>query len=99
MATLKEYFSKELSELQTLRDELRLKAHLAKADFKDELTKLDAKWPAVEKAAQDIEAASAEVGTQIEKAAKEVFADLRKAYDELVTKSKSEPPAQGAPKV
>jgi predicted nuclease with TOPRIM domain len=88
MPTLKELFSKELDDLKTLRDEIRVKAHLARADMKDEIAKLESKWPEVEKAAKEIEAASLEAGEHIEKAAQEVFSDLRKAYEDLVAKPK-----------
>ena len=99
MATIKELFAKELAELETLRDEIKVKAHLARADFKDEVAKLETQWPAVEKVAKDIEAASAEVATQLEKAGREVFADLRKGYESLVGKkdpadASKEPPGQ-----
>lgn len=92
MATIKELFAKELAELETLRDEIKVKAHLARADFKDEVAKVEAQWPAVEKVAKDIEAASAEVAAQLEKAGREVFADLRKGYESLVKKSSSAAP-------
>ena len=46
MPTLKELFSKELDDLKTLRDEIRVKAHLARADMKDEIAKLRGLDPA-----------------------------------------------------
>lgn len=41
-------FSREFEALVTIRDELKLKAHLAKADLKDELDRLEKKWQTVE---------------------------------------------------
>jgi hypothetical protein len=41
-------FERELEALQTIRDELKLKAHLAKADVKDEINRLETKWQRVE---------------------------------------------------
>lgn len=90
MTTLKALFSKELEDLKTLRDELRVKAHLARADLNDELDKLEAKWPAVEQAAKAFEATTLEVSTQVEKVAREALGELRKAYDELLVHPKSE---------
>lgn len=46
--TSKMKFSREFDALVTIRDELKLKAHLAKADLKDELEKLESKWELVE---------------------------------------------------
>jgi hypothetical protein len=105
MTTLKALFSKELDDLKTLRDELRVKAHLARADLNDELDKLETKWPAVEQAAKNFEAATLEVSAQVEKAAREGLGELRKAYDELVARPKppeatataSAPPADTKP--
>lgn len=96
MTTLKALFSKELQDLKTLRDELRVKAHLARADLGDELDKLETKWPAVEQAAKAFEATTMEVGTQVEKVAREALSDLRRAYDELVVHPK--PPEAAATK-
>ncbi len=44
----KQKFTRELDALVTIRDELKLKAHLAKADLKDELDRLETKWQQVE---------------------------------------------------
>ncbi len=96
MTTIKELFAKELAELETLRDEIRVKAHLARADFKDELAKVEAHWPAVEKVARDIEATSAEVGQQLEKAGRDAFAELRKGYASLVGKDEGKEPGEKA---
>ncbi len=47
-STSKVTFTRELDALVTLRDELKLKAHLAKAELKDEIERLDKKWQLVE---------------------------------------------------
>ena len=44
---------KNLEQLQTLRDEIRLKIHLAKMDVKDTWNQIEAQLPDVEKAAED----------------------------------------------
>lgn len=97
MTTLKALFSRELDELKTLRDELRVKAHLARADLTDELDKLEAKWPAVEQAAKAFEATTLEVTTQVEKVARDALGELRKAYDELVVHAKPPEAAASTP--
>ena len=44
---------KNLEQLQTLRDEIRLKIHLAKMDVKDTWNQIEAQLSDVEKAAED----------------------------------------------
>ena len=50
--TLKATFKRELDALATLRDELKVKAHLAKADVKDEWNRLESRFQTFE---QDID--------------------------------------------
>jgi predicted nucleotidyltransferase len=45
-------FTQELDAARTIRDELRLKAHLAKADIKDELQRLEARFHQIEEDVQ-----------------------------------------------
>lgn len=45
---LKAQFKRELDALATLRDELKVKAHLAKADVQDEWNKLESRFQNVE---------------------------------------------------
>ncbi|MEL6544845.1 MAG: hypothetical protein AAFQ82_09475, partial [Myxococcota bacterium] len=44
----KTQLDREYEDLKQVRDELRVKAHLAKADMKDALDDLESKWPKVE---------------------------------------------------
>ncbi len=50
---------KNLEKLQALRDEIRVKIHLAKMDAKDTWNQIEAELPAVEKAAEDTTNAAA----------------------------------------
>jgi len=50
---------KSLDRLQELRDEVRVKIHLAKMDAKDTWNEIEAQLPAVEKAAEDTSNAAA----------------------------------------
>jgi len=71
--------SKEkFSELQKARDELKLKAHLFKADVKDEWEELEAKW---EKARRDIKPAL--------DAAKEASGNIAEAHSLLLDELKN----------
>jgi hypothetical protein len=55
---LKNELKKGLSQLQTLRDEVRVKLHLANMDLKDQWNKLDPYLADVEKKAADASEAS-----------------------------------------
>ena len=76
MADLKEQMTKTLEQLKQLRDELQVKLHLAKADAKDEWTRLEKQWQEVK---PKLEAAREEAG----KTAESVGAALGRAIDEL----------------
>lgn len=76
-------FERELAALATLRDELKLKAHLAKSELKDELTKLESKWQRVDEevrrtsthAKSDVQA----IGDQ----AKSLLNELKQGYESV----------------
>ncbi len=76
MSDLKEQLTKTLEQLKQLRDELQVKLHLAKADAKDEWTRLETQWQEVK---PKVEAAREEAG----KTAESVGAALGQAIDEL----------------
>ena len=76
MADLREQMTKTLEQLKQLRDELQVKLHLAKADAKDEWTRLEQQWQEVK---PKLEAAREEAG----KTAESVGAALGQAIDEL----------------
>jgi hypothetical protein len=71
---LKAEFDKSLAQLQTLRDQVRVKIHLAGLDAKAEWTKLQPRLEAAEKTA--VEAAA--------KAAGDVSAATKSAVDDAV---------------
>ena len=48
--TIKNTFKRELEALATIRDELKLKAHLAREDAKDEIDRLETKYRPVDEA-------------------------------------------------
>jgi archaellum component FlaC len=47
MAEMKKKIDEMKAEIEQLRDELQLKAHLGQADAKDELVKLEQRWDAL----------------------------------------------------
>jgi hypothetical protein len=80
--TLKATLQRELDLLSQLREELRLKAHLAKADAKTELDRLETTWLRVQ---EEIK----RVGEHSKESAQEISAEIgvsaRKLVDELKT--------------
>ena len=76
MADVKEQMTKALEQLKQLRDELQVKLHLAKADAKDEWSRLENQWQEVK---PKLEAARQEAG----RTAESVGAALGLAIDEL----------------
>lgn len=69
-------FERELAALETIRDELKLKAHLAKADVKDELNRLETKWQRVEeelrRSAEHVKQPLADIGQDTKSLVKEL---------------------------
>lgn len=84
MTDLKSTINKELAELTQLRDELRVKAHLAKADAKDAVARLEARWPELQRELKAMEQKSANI---LEDAGKNILAaakDMRDEYQRLL---------------
>jgi len=76
MAEVTEQIAKALEHLKQQRDELQVQLHLAKADAKDEWTRLESQWDEIK---PKLETAREEVG----KTAESVGAALGLAIDEL----------------
>ena len=74
---------KDFEQLKRIRDELRLKLHLGKAEVKDTWERLEAQWPKVEEKLKALESESQKAGSEITKAAKAVLDEIRKGYEGL----------------
>jgi hypothetical protein len=83
VADWKERFEKEVEELRRMRDELRVRLHLGKADAKDLWDRLERRFADLEtharRAAQRTEAPMHELGD----AARHLIEELRNGYREL----------------
>ena len=76
-------FKKEFAALCTIRDELRVKAHLAKADAKDELERLESRFHQIE---EDVRRVGAHVKEPVEvigQKSAEIVRELSAAMDNL----------------
>lgn len=74
------HVKRDFEDLKRMRDELRLQAHLAKADLRDAVARLEERWPEVEAGVERMEKATGHAVNELAKAAKEMVSDLRKAY-------------------
>jgi predicted component of type VI protein secretion system len=79
-------FKREVEALQTIRDELKLKAHLAKADVKDEWNRLENKWQAVEEEIRRTASHAKEPLHSLSAQTKELVDDLKKGYENIVSR-------------
>jgi len=79
----KEDIAKLLAELKTKRDELRVQAHLAKAEMKDLWVDLEGKWKEFEPKAREIGAATAEASKDVAGAAKNLGKELLAGYERI----------------
>lgn len=80
MSEFTETLSRDIDSLRQLRDELKLKLHLAKAEAKDRWDKLETKWTEID--ARSAEARRESVKT-ITTATRQLVDELRDEYNEL----------------
>jgi hypothetical protein len=76
-------FKRELEALATLRDELKLKAHLAKKDLQDELDRLETKWLSVDEELQRAKAHAKGDLQSIGKSTRDLLLDLKQGYESI----------------
>lgn len=81
--TGKTNFKRELESLATIRDELKLKAHLAKNEIRDELERLERKWLLADEELQRAKTHAKEDVDSISKSAKELLLDLKQGYESV----------------
>ena len=74
---LEDKFNQLVEELKTQRDELRVRAHLLKAEARDELEELEDKW-------QHFEARMDRVGDSAKESAEQIGAATEQLGQELV---------------
>lgn len=79
----REQLDRELDDLKTVRDELKVKIHLAKADAKDTWNNLEEKWPEVESSLKRFEGRATKALDEIGEATRSLFGELRQGYQRL----------------
>jgi len=76
-------FDRLVDELETQRDELLLKIHLAKAEAKDEWEELESKWQNLQERLPEVRNAASESADDIGAALGLVGEEIGKAYKRL----------------
>ena len=69
--------------LKTERDEMRVQAHLARAEFRDEWEELEQKWQKAEKAFDRLQDQAVETTAEMQRSAKVVMEEIAGAYDRI----------------
>jgi hypothetical protein len=80
MNSLKQTIEKDLSELRTMRDELRLQIHLARAEARDVFERLESSWPELEADYAKLQRASGDAMREIGKGVSTLVSDMRRLY-------------------
>ncbi len=79
----KEKLTAEMSELEALRDELRLQAHLGRVEFRDQWEKAEASWTEVRRKLAELETVSGDAARDVGQAAKGLLAEIRSGYGRM----------------
>ncbi len=83
MSGWRERWTKVVTDLEQERDELKLRIHLAKAEGRDELQKLDAKLAELRFRADSAGTEAREAMDDIGEAAKKLAAEVREGFDRV----------------
>lgn len=83
MAQDQQRIDKLIAFLETQRDELKVKMHLAKADAKDEWHKVEKKWEELKVKADKIQDEAADSSKDIEDAAEKLAHEIKKGYERI----------------
>jgi len=70
-------------EIKTQRDELNVRAHLAKAELKDELEDLEHRWREAEKSFRHMREEAKEATAELKSSSKVVLEELSVAYSRI----------------
>lgn len=72
-----------VGQLKKMRDEMRLQAHLAKAEAKDEWVKAEAKWDQLKDELPRIDESADDIIDKLSDGAKKLAQDIRSAYKRI----------------
>lgn len=80
---LRTNFKREFEALATLRDELRVKAHLARKEVQDELSQLEVKYRLVDEEFGRAKAHAQAGASRITEDVKSLLVDLKQGYESV----------------
>ena len=83
MGRVSNTIGQELETLRALRDELRVRAHLAKSEVRQRLDELETKWLMLEDKAKDVQQASSETAHNVREAATLLMDEIRRGYQDI----------------
>jgi uncharacterized phage infection (PIP) family protein YhgE len=81
--TIKSKFKRELDAITTIRDELRLKAHLARKDLKDEIAELESKLSRADDEISRVKAHAQNDVEQIGASFKDLLTELKQGFESV----------------
>lgn len=83
MADISERLNEEFEHLKTLRDDLRVRVHLGKAEIRDQWEGLEKDWQRAESKMKAIRASSRGSAKDVGEAANLLLEELRQAYHRI----------------
>jgi DNA repair exonuclease SbcCD ATPase subunit len=69
--------------LKTERDEMRVQAHLARAEFREEWNEVEEKWQKVEQKLSRIQDQAIETTDEMQSSAEVIMEEISSAYDRI----------------
>lgn len=80
---MNEQIQEQLDELKTLRDEIRVRMHLAKADARDTFTEIERKFDQIQAEAKRLEADTRGARVELKVGFQDLMREVREAYTRL----------------
>ena len=77
------HWMSEIKSLGQLRDEIRLKAHLLRADLKDEVDRLETAWQRLNRELQPVKGAAAESAKELGSSTRQLLVSVRHGYERI----------------
>lgn len=83
MHPISQTLRRDIEQLKQLRDELRVQAHLGRAEVRDTWSRLERLWPKVESRVRDLESEADSARDHIFSATRALVEELRQGYQQL----------------
>jgi hypothetical protein len=80
---MSKHWMSEIKSLGQLRDELRLKAHLLRADLRAEMDRLETEWQRLNREIEPVKDAAAESAKELGASTKQLLKSLRHGYERI----------------